>query len=94
MAAVLAELRLRDGQKEKISVKVENNLSSLISGVQELNGNVSRLLSELVEQEKTRGDCEEGEDEDGDEGDDEPQDLQLQPPVKRSKTGNTRGQKT
>lgn len=61
MAAVIAELMLRDGQREKISVKVENNLCSLISGVHELNTNVSQLLSNLVEQEKTCGDCAEGE---------------------------------
>lgn len=59
--AVIAELRFRDGQREKISVKVENNLTSLIKGVHELNANVSRLLSELVEREKTRGDSAEGE---------------------------------
>jgi len=53
--AVVAELRFRDGLREKISVKVDNNLSSLISGVQELNANVSRLLSELVEREHTCG---------------------------------------
>ncbi|KAL7388302.1 hypothetical protein ABVT39_010990 [Epinephelus coioides] len=89
--AVLAELRFRDGQREKISVKVENNLHSLINGIQELNTNVSRLLSELVEREKSGGDCAEGEeeDEDSDEGDEEPeepQNSQPQPPAKRFKT--------
>lgn len=59
--AVLAELKFRDGQREKIRVKVENNLSSLISGINEMNVNVSQLLSELVEQEKTHGVCAEGE---------------------------------
>lgn len=54
-AALLAELKSRDGVKEKISVKVENNLTSLIAAVQELNGVTSRLLSELVEREKSRG---------------------------------------
>ncbi|XP_044024597.1 uncharacterized protein si:dkeyp-55f12.3 [Siniperca chuatsi] len=92
--AVLAELKFRDGQREKISVKVENNLNSLIGGIHELNANVSRLLSELVEREKTRGDCAEGEeeDDDSDEEDEEPEDPQnseLQPPAKRSKTRNT-----
>ncbi|KAK9532062.1 hypothetical protein VZT92_010427 [Zoarces viviparus] len=85
--SVVAELRFRDGQREKISVKVENNLCSLISGLHELNANVSQLLSKLVEREKT-GACAEGEedDEDSDEGDDEPQSSYLQPPAKRSKT--------
>ena len=59
--AVYAELKFRDGLKEKLSVNVENNLSSLINGIQELNPNVSRLLSELVEREKARGDCADGE---------------------------------
>ncbi|XP_070781833.1 EKC/KEOPS complex subunit GON7 [Enoplosus armatus] len=95
MAALtmLAELKFRDGQKEKISVKVENNLNSLINGIRELNSNVSRLLSELVEREKTHGDCAgEEEEEDGDEEDDkaeDPQNSELQPPAKRSKTRNT-----
>lgn len=57
---MFAELKFRDGQSEKISVKVQTNLSSLLSGIHELNANVSGLLSELVEREKTRGDCAEG----------------------------------
>uniref|UniRef100_A0AAQ4QAB5 Uncharacterized protein n=1 Tax=Gasterosteus aculeatus aculeatus TaxID=481459 RepID=A0AAQ4QAB5_GASAC len=81
MAAVIAELMLRDGQREKISVKVENNLCSLISGVHELNTNVSQLLSNLVEQEKTCGDCAEGDDEEN-----EPPSSYLQPPAKKSKS--------
>lgn len=59
-AAVQAELRFRDGLREKVSVTVENNLSSLIGGIRELNTNVSLLLSQLVEREKTRGACAEG----------------------------------
>lgn len=61
VVAVCAELKFRDGLKEKISVDVENNLSSLINGIHDLNPNVSRLLSELVEREKAHGDCAEGE---------------------------------
>lgn len=56
-AAVFAELKFRDGLREKISFKVENNMTSLIEAVQELNTHVSRLLSDLVEREKDRGDC-------------------------------------
>lgn len=55
-AALLAELTFRDGVKQQISVNVEKNLRSLISAVQELNASTSRLLSELVEQEKSQGD--------------------------------------
>lgn len=54
--AVSAELKLRDGLREKISVNVGNNLSSLINGIHELHTNISQLLSELVEREKSRGD--------------------------------------
>uniref|UniRef100_A0A3B4UYI4 Uncharacterized protein n=1 Tax=Seriola dumerili TaxID=41447 RepID=A0A3B4UYI4_SERDU len=87
MAGVMvsAELKFRDGQREKICIKVQNDMSSLIHGINDLNVNVSRLLSELVELEKSRGDCEDEEDSD----EDEPEDLQnseLQPPAKRSKT--------
>ncbi|XP_054474781.1 uncharacterized protein si:dkeyp-55f12.3 [Anoplopoma fimbria] len=84
--AVKAELRFRDGQRENISVKVENTLCSVISGIHELNENVSRLLSELVQRENTCGVCAEDEDEDSDEEDGEPQSSHLQPPAKRSKT--------
>lgn len=55
-AALLAELTFRDGVKQQISVNVEKNLRSLISAVRELNASTSRLLSELVEQEKSQGD--------------------------------------
>uniref|UniRef100_A0A673ACT6 Uncharacterized protein n=1 Tax=Sphaeramia orbicularis TaxID=375764 RepID=A0A673ACT6_9TELE len=63
MAAVmvLAELKFRDGKTEKIQVKTEKNLTSLISGIQQLNADVSQLLSELVEQEKGHGVCAIGE---------------------------------
>lgn len=56
-----AELRFRDGQSQKISVNVENNLRSTINGIIELNANVSHLLSELVEREKAHGACAVGE---------------------------------
>lgn len=59
-AVLLAELKFRDGVKEQISVTVENNLTSLIAAVQELNGVTSRLLSDLVEREKSRGDFSRG----------------------------------
>lgn len=59
--AVFAELKFRDGSTEKVRVNVEKNLRSLIGGVRELNGGVARLLSELVERERARGVCAEGE---------------------------------
>lgn len=59
--AVFAELKFRDGSTEKVRVNVEKNLRSLIGGVRELNGGVARLLSELVERERARGACAEGE---------------------------------
>ncbi|GAA6230896.1 uncharacterized protein si:dkeyp-55f12.3 [Lates japonicus] len=87
--AVLAELKFRDGQRQKICVQIENNLSSLIRGVNELNANVAQLLSELVEREKSRGDRAVGEEEEEDSEDEETEDplnSELQPPAKRSKT--------
>ncbi|XP_035851322.1 uncharacterized protein si:dkeyp-55f12.3 isoform X2 [Sander lucioperca] len=85
--AVLAELRLRDGHREKICVKVENNLSSLISGIHQLNADASRLLSELVERENPRGPCaEQGQEEEESDEEEERQNSQPQPPAKRSKT--------
>uniref|UniRef100_A0A3B5K2J1 Uncharacterized protein n=1 Tax=Takifugu rubripes TaxID=31033 RepID=A0A3B5K2J1_TAKRU len=86
-AALLAELKFRDGVKEQISVKVENNLTSLIAAVQELNGVASRLLSELVEREKSRGhtqgSCDYAVNDDGPE---EPLNAEPHPPAKRTKT--------
>ncbi|KAK2855768.1 hypothetical protein Q5P01_004503 [Channa striata] len=85
--ALSAELWFRNGQSQKVSVNVENNLSSLINGIHNLNKNVSQLLSELVEQEKSSGVCAVGEVEDSEEDDDEDHpNCGLQPPAKKSKT--------
>ncbi|KAM4522557.1 uncharacterized protein PAE49_002215 [Odontesthes bonariensis] len=85
-AAVRGELRLRDGQTRNISVPVENNLKSLITGLHELNGNVAQLLNELVEREGARGAGAPGtEDEDSDEEDGE-SNSEVQPPPKRSRS--------
>lgn len=90
MAAVSAELKFRNGETKKVKVQVENNLGSLITGLHDLNANLSQLLSELVAQENESGDCAEGEEEeDIGEEDEEPEDFQnfeIQPPAKRSKT--------
>lgn len=58
---VQAELKFRDGQREKIAIKVENSLTSLVSGINKLNVNASQLLTVLVEQEKSLGHCAQGE---------------------------------
>lgn len=49
MAAVRAELRLRDGSSQKLEVQVEENLRSLLSGIVQLNQKLRQLLSELVD---------------------------------------------
>ncbi|KAK5902965.1 hypothetical protein CgunFtcFv8_006787 [Champsocephalus gunnari] len=82
---MFAELRFRDGQKEKLSVKVEPDLSSVISGVQELRSTVKVLLSGLVEQERAGAGGEEEEQEESDEGDEGLQKARRQPPAKKSK---------
>ncbi|KAK2889715.1 hypothetical protein Q8A73_018015 [Channa argus] len=84
---LFAELRFENGKSQKISVNVENSLSSLIKGINYVNTNVSQLLSELVEQEKARGACvgEEEDSEEDNEEDDHPN-CDLHPPAKKSKT--------
>uniref|UniRef100_A0A3Q3KV56 Uncharacterized protein n=1 Tax=Mastacembelus armatus TaxID=205130 RepID=A0A3Q3KV56_9TELE len=88
--SVLAVVKFRDGQRQKICVKVENNLTSLINGINELNINVSRLLSEMVDQEKAGEHCAEGEEDYDSSEDQDPEDPKIskQPPAKRSKTSN------
>uniref|UniRef100_A0A8D3DZ36 EKC/KEOPS complex subunit GON7 n=1 Tax=Scophthalmus maximus TaxID=52904 RepID=A0A8D3DZ36_SCOMX len=81
--ALSAELQFRDGQRRKICVQVENKLSSLITGINDLIVNVSQLLSELVEQEKSHGDYEVSDEEDEERED--PPDYELQPSTKRFK---------
>ncbi|KAM7368471.1 hypothetical protein PAMP_014684 [Pampus punctatissimus] len=85
--ALVAELRFKNTHKEKISVEVENHLSSLIRAIHELNPNVSRLLSELVERGKNCETCAEDEEKgDSDDEDEDSQNSKLLPPAKRSKT--------
>ncbi|XP_054618522.1 uncharacterized protein si:dkeyp-55f12.3 [Dunckerocampus dactyliophorus] len=86
-STVSVVLKSRDGQKQKINVKVENTLTSLIGGIQQVAQNISPLLNELVERERVVGDCS-FEDEDSDEDDDEAEKHQnsgLPPSAKRSK---------
>ena len=58
--SVSAELQYRDGQRRSLSVQVENNLPALIGGITELSEHASRLLTELVERERARGDAKKG----------------------------------
>lgn len=87
MASLRTELRLRDGQRQTVSVQVETHLSSLIRGISELNQNLSQLLSELVEREKV---CAQDEDEEDsseeDEKAEEEENCEVHPPSKRSRT--------
>ncbi|KAL7888364.1 hypothetical protein AOLI_G00033380 [Acnodon oligacanthus] len=46
------ELRYRDGETKTITVKAENDLKSVISGVKKLNSQISEVLTRLVETEK------------------------------------------
>ncbi|KAG7508242.1 hypothetical protein JOB18_007601 [Solea senegalensis] len=77
-----AELQLKDGQRQKISVQLQNTLCSLVCGINELNVNVSQLLTQLVDREKDTRHCEEGDEE---EDSDEEESLCQRPPVKRLK---------
>lgn len=86
MADVLAELRLKDGQRQKITFRTEGNLPSLITGIHEIARDVSRLLGELVEQERARGACADGEEEEESDDDDEGPQISIQPPTKKYKT--------
>lgn len=45
-------LKGRDGQSSLFTVKVENNLKSMITGVQKLNTEISGVLTELVLKER------------------------------------------
>lgn len=49
------ELKYRDGVKKEIILKIDNNLTSMVTGIKKLNEDVSGLLTELVEQEKRCG---------------------------------------
>uniref|UniRef100_A0A3B3E035 Uncharacterized protein n=1 Tax=Oryzias melastigma TaxID=30732 RepID=A0A3B3E035_ORYME len=79
-------LRYRDGKSRNLCVRVDNSLSSLISGVNELSVNSSVILNELVEQEKPRGGQAREEESSDDEDDEDELKSDPQPPTKRSKT--------
>lgn len=46
------ELKYRDGHTKQFTVKVDDNLKSMISGVKKLSADISDVLTVLVEQEK------------------------------------------
>lgn len=46
------ELKYRDGQTNQFTVKVDDNLKSMISGIKKLSADISDVLTVLVEQEK------------------------------------------
>lgn len=62
MASVVkGELKYKDGRTSKFTVETENNLKSIIEGVKKINSEISVVLTELVEEEKSlnaeRGEC-------------------------------------
>ncbi|KAG9282969.1 nucleolar complex protein 2 homolog [Astyanax mexicanus] len=75
-----AELRYRDGETKKFTIKTENSLKSVISSVKKLSAEVSEVLTDLVEQEKSltgRDNADsrvDGEEEDDDDDSDEHED--------------------
>ncbi|XP_053470914.1 uncharacterized protein si:dkeyp-55f12.3 [Ictalurus furcatus] len=100
--AVKGELKCKDGRTSRFTVEAENNLKSIIEGVKKISSEISVVLTELVEEEKSvnteRGECrardedveDEDEDEDGDEEDRAIETtavkLKSRPPAKRLKT--------
>ncbi|KAB5540127.1 hypothetical protein PHYPO_G00097750 [Pangasianodon hypophthalmus] len=69
--ALKGELKGKDGRTSKFTVEAENNLKSLIEGVKKINSEISVVLTELVEEEKSlnaeRGECRARDDEEEDE---------------------------
>lgn len=47
---IRGELKYRDELKKEIIIKTENNLTSMIVGIKQLNADVSRLLTDLVQE--------------------------------------------
>ncbi|MCI4389754.1 hypothetical protein PGIGA_G00102120 [Pangasianodon gigas] len=76
--ALKGELKCKDGRTSKFTVEAENNLKSLIEGVKKINSEISVVLTELVEEEKSlnaaRGECRACDDDDDEEEDEEEED--------------------
>ncbi|XP_066550379.1 uncharacterized protein LOC136716871 [Amia ocellicauda] len=90
------ELKYRDGTTKEFVVTSENNLKSILFGLQKLSAEVSTVLSDLVLQEKglnSGADSNASEDEDEEDSDEEEEESQpkskgstVEPPPKRPKT--------
>ncbi|KAM4665177.1 EKC/KEOPS complex subunit GON7 [Discoglossus pictus] len=94
-----AELVGRDGSRRPFQVGCERTLKGLVSGLEQLKGDVSEVLSDLVLQEKgerNQGGKESGGDEENDDEEDDEEDTEKDktengtcsngPPTKRTKT--------
>ncbi|XP_053330713.1 EKC/KEOPS complex subunit GON7 isoform X2 [Spea bombifrons] len=93
-----AELTGRDGARRPFQVSCEPSLPGLLSGLEQLKGEVSAVLSQLVLQEKGENGPGDGEQESADDDDDEEEEddgdednsrngtSSKGPPTKRSKT--------
>ncbi|XP_069049441.1 EKC/KEOPS complex subunit GON7 [Lepisosteus oculatus] len=93
------DLKFRDGSTKEFVVKAENNLKSVLSGLQKIRTEVSDVLSDLVSQEKgvtVNSQADNGSlDDEGDEESDEEEEVEIktkskgvrvEPPAKRTKT--------
>nr|XP_055042494.1 uncharacterized protein si:dkeyp-55f12.3 [Misgurnus anguillicaudatus] len=94
MCELRGELKYRDGHTNQFTVKVDDNLKSMITGIKKLNADISEVLTVLVEQEKSStGNSKEDVDDD-EEGDSDEEDAAIkkdtksntEPPKKRKKT--------
>ncbi|XP_056621050.1 uncharacterized protein si:dkeyp-55f12.3 [Triplophysa dalaica] len=86
------ELKYRDGQTNQFTVKVDDNLKSMISGIKKLSADISDVLTVLVEQEKgSTGNIKDADDDDEDDSDEEDNNTKkasktnTEPPKKRKK---------
>ncbi|KAL2082010.1 hypothetical protein ACEWY4_021828 [Coilia grayii] len=90
-------LKGRDGQSSLFTVKIENNLKSMITGVRKLNADISDVLTDLVLKERgnEKGDIQPNDEEDEEDSDGENNEPQKtfkilpssqEPPTKRMRT--------
>ncbi|KAG9344866.1 hypothetical protein JZ751_010557 [Albula glossodonta] len=90
------ELKYRDGETKEFVIKAENNLKSILAGVQKMSKDASEVLTELVLQEKGSVGNDKGvDDEEEEESDEEDDEIKTkngtkasstEPPAKRTKT--------
>ncbi|XP_057208373.1 uncharacterized protein si:dkeyp-55f12.3 [Triplophysa rosa] len=87
------ELKYRDGRTNQFTVKVDDNLKSMISGIKKLSADISDVLTVLVEQEKgSTGNIKDVDDDDDEDDSDEEDNntkkdtkTNTEPPKKRKK---------